>query len=162
MVAPEDFFKTIGDKEGSRKEGALERYIEKVVNKYFAPSCVHPAEVRKIMRDTQISHTDKQLALREASEGILRRVHFFNEKTDMYSLVKKGTKHEVVKELMGVMEEQGCDIVVFPVYKMGHWVAHVIGTGDEADKSPRIVMMGDGIAITIQSIASFCGEHVIN
>jgi len=156
---PTDFFKSIEDNEDSRKEGVLNHYVEKVVKKYFS-SCIDVREMTNILRDKQIPQSEKQQALREAALGLLGRVYFFNEKTDVYALIKKGKRHEVVKELLIVMEEFNCDILVFPVYKAGHWVAHCMGMSDEAKTKPRIIIPGDGVSITIQDIGTFCEEHI--
>ena len=159
MISPEDFFRTIDEKEGVRKEGALLRFAEKIIKKHFS-EFIPVYDLKGVLGDASIPDKDKPYAIRDVSEGILQRVYFFNEKTDIYSLMKQGVKHPVVKELVNAIKEYDCDILVFPVYKAGNWVAHGIGMSDEAVKSPRIVIPGDGVSITIQDLKTFCKEHI--
>ena len=155
---PSKFFKTIEENEDSRKEGVLNNYIEKIVKKYFT-DCMEIRQLKDILKDPLIKPCDKQVAVREMSDGILSRIYFYNTKTDVYELMKKGIRHDVVKELINVMDEYGCDILVFPVYKAGNWVAHAMGESDSSVKQPRITIPGDGISITIQDLDTFCKEH---
>ena len=157
-MRPEDFFKTIDSKEDSRKEGVLHHYIEKIIKKYFS-ECIDVRQLYGIINDPLIKGSDKQYAIREMSEGILQRVFFYNNKTDIHTLMKKGKNHEIIRELIYAIDEHECDILVFPVYKAGNWVAHGMSESANALKLPRIVIPGDGISITIQDIDTFCKEH---
>lgn len=155
---PADFFKSIEENEDSRKEGVLLRYIEKVIIKHY-PQCIDPRDLRSIINDKNISFDYKQTAIREHSEWPLSHMFFLNEKTDVFELMKKGKNHNVVEELINAMNEWGCDILIFPVYKQSDWVAHGMGMSDTAEMTPRIIIPGDGVQITIQPITSFKKEY---
>ena len=158
-MRPEDFFKTIEDGESSRKEGALLSYAERIIKKYFL-SMVDPGYFKSVMRDPNIKDCDKLYAVRERAEDYLARVHFFRTKTDLYELITRGYRHDVVKELVDVMQSDGLDIVVFPVYKRGNWVAHNMGMSPDARKKPRIIIPGDGVSVTIQMLDNFVEEYI--
>jgi hypothetical protein len=159
MVNPADFFKSIEDNEDSRKKGVLLRYMEKVIKKHFA-SCIDLGDLKSIIYDDNISYDHKHIAIRESSYAPLANAYFFNEKTDVFDLMKKGKEHPVVKELINAMNEWDCDILIFPVYKQSDWVAHGKGMSDEAEMTPRIIIPGDGALITIQPLTSFTKEHM--
>jgi hypothetical protein len=157
-MRPEDFFKTIDENESTRKEGVLNRYMEKVINKHFG-DCINRRQLKDIMFDSSIKQGDKQYAVREMSEGILKCIYFFNDKTDIHTLIKKGKNHEIVNKLIEVMQAYECDVLVFPVYKIGDWVAHSRGMSPDAVKMPRIIIPGDGISVTMQDIGTFVKEY---
>ena len=157
-MRPEDFFKTIEENEDSRKDEVLNRYIEKVVSKHFE-DCIDRYTLRGIINDPNIAQASKQVAIREMSEGILKRIYFFNTKTDVHTLVKKGKSHDVVKELIHAINEYGCDILIFPIYKTGNWVAHGMGMSPVIIQKPRIIIPGDGVSVIIQDITTFIKEY---
>jgi len=156
---PVDFFKTIEEKEDTRKEGVLLAYAVKIIKKYFM-ECIGVYELNDIINDVMIPYKDKQVAIREMADGLLQRVHIYNTKTDLHSLMTKGKNHDVVKELISAITEHDCDILIFPVYKASNWVAHCMGESDNSLKKPRIVIPGDGVSITIQDLDTFIKEHM--
>lgn len=158
-MRPEDFFKTVDDVKDSDRARVDNNYMERIVKKYFAQS-LDPYTLKSVMKDPLIKPSDKQAAVRELADGLLSRIYFYNRKADIVSVLRKGHRHDVVKELISAAESDECDILVFPVLGLGNWVAHLLGESEEAARKARIVIPGDGITITIQNIQEFCSEHL--
>ena len=158
-MRPEDFFKSAEDCAESRKQMSLMRYMEKIIKKYFR-DCISPAHMREALYDRGIEDGLRQFAVRDVAEGMLKRTYFTNEKTDVYQLLKQGLRHEAVRTLLEAVAEHDCDVLVFPVYKAGNWVAHILGESAESLKVPRIVIPGDGLSVKIQTMETFYKEYM--